>query len=136
MIWFDAVLEHPADDELVRRCFAALLEQDVEGVDVVHGVENMRNAPVTCVVHEGSANDYSQLVTTYLAEAFRQPDILASGARLAQLLDRSLLLANDATANPYSFILVSRTGALSIVSVDPEALDTHDRYIILKQEEP
>jgi hypothetical protein len=135
MIWFDACLEHPADDDLLRRCIASMLDLDSGNVDVVHGIEEMRDARITCVV-DGTAEDaYSQMVTIYLSESFQLPDIVESASRLAELLDRSLLLANDATANPYSFILVSKTGAQSVVSVDPDALDLHDRYIISKQEE-
>lgn len=135
MIWFGAALEYSADDALLRRSVAALLKQEAESVDVVHGIENMRDAPITCVVHDGSADDYSQLVTIYLAEALPQPDIIESGARLAQLLGRSLLLANDATADPFSFILVSGNGARSVVSVDPDELDRNDRYCIVKTED-
>ncbi|MFT4184075.1 MAG: hypothetical protein QM636_19400 [Rhizobium sp.] len=136
MIWFDAALEHPADDELLRRSVAALLEREAPSVDVVHGIEDMRDAPITCVVRDGSADDYSQSVTLYLSEAFRQPDIIESGARLAQLLGISLLLANDAAADPFSFILVSRNGARSVVSVDPGELDRNGRYRIVKTEGP
>ncbi|MFK0163077.1 hypothetical protein [Rhizobium sp. NPDC090279] len=135
MIWFDAALEYPADDELLERCVAAVLSEDVESVDIVHGIENMQNAPITCVVHDGSPGEYSQLVTIYLSEDFRQPDIIESGARLAQLLERSLLLANDATTDPFSFIFVSKTGARSMVSVDADELDRNDRYRIVKPDD-
>ncbi|MDF3218526.1 MULTISPECIES: hypothetical protein [Mesorhizobium] len=134
MIWFDAALEHPADDDLLRHCVAAVLELSAQSVDVVHSVAELGDAPATCVVDGASEDAYSQLVTIYLSDMFQQPDAVESGARLARLLDRSLLLANDATADPYSFILVSRTGGQSVVSVASDELDENGRYIILKPE--
>lgn len=130
MIWFDASLEYPADDDLLRRCVASLLGLGTQSVDIVHDIGKLRDAPVTCLVHGGSEGAYSQIVTLYLREIIQQPDAVESGTRLARLLDRSLLLANDATADPYSFILAPRTGARSIVSVDREALDEDGRYVI------
>jgi len=136
MIWFDAALEHPADDDLLRRCVAALLGLDMQSVDVVHAIGELRDAPVTCLVENASERAFSQIMTLYLQETFRQPDMLESGARLARSLDRSLLLANDSAADPYSFVLVSRTGALSVVSVDPVELDENGRYLIATREGP
>ncbi|AYG68190.1 hypothetical protein CCGE531_10585 [Rhizobium sp. CCGE531] len=113
---------------------AAMLDLGMQSVDIVHDIREMRDAPVTCVVGGTSEDAYSQIVTIYLSENFQQPDIIESGARLARLLGRSLLLANDATPDPCSFILVSETGgAQSVVSVDPDELDTHERYVIPKQ---
>lgn len=134
MIWFDAALEYPADDALLRRCAASLFGLGTQSVAVVHDKGDVRDATVTCVVGGGSEHKYSQIVTLYLREVIQQPDAVESGTRLARLLDRSLLLANDATADPYSFILASRTGARSIVSVNREALDENGRYVISRQE--
>ncbi|MBN9220239.1 MAG: hypothetical protein J0I79_20025 [Mesorhizobium sp.] len=136
MIWFDAALEYPADDELLRRGIAALLGLEASEVDVVHDMGGLRDAPVTCLVRDGSGHAYSQMVSLYLATDVQQPDAVESGARLARLLDRSLLLANDATADPYSFILATRTGAWSVVSVDRAALDEHGIHVISTQETP
>jgi hypothetical protein len=41
-----------------------------------------------------------------------------------------MLLPDDATANPYSFVQVSATGQPSVVLVDPEQLDERGRYVI------
>lgn len=135
MIWFDASLEYPAQDALLRHCVASLLGLDPQSVDVVHDISEVRDAPATCFVHGGLEDAYSQILTLYLREAV-QPDAVESGARLAQLLGRCVLLANDATADPYSFILMSGSGARSIVSVDREALDENRRYVISAREEP
>ncbi|MDK4723617.1 hypothetical protein PH552_30120 [Rhizobium sp. CNPSo 3968] len=135
MIWFDAVLEHPADDDLLRGRIAAMLDLRTQSVDIVHDIGEMRDAPVTCVVGGASEDAYSQIVTIYLSGDLQQPDIIESGARLARLLGRSLLLADDATSDPYSFILVSETGVRSVVSVDPGELDMHDRYVIQARQE-
>ncbi|MBY3591303.1 hypothetical protein HJA87_15675 [Rhizobium bangladeshense] len=70
-----------------------------------------------------NAAPYSQLITLYLAETWEPPDILESASRLAAARDTSLLLANDATANPYSFVHVSGGGQQPVVLVDPHELD-------------
>jgi hypothetical protein len=49
--------------------------------------------------------------------------VLERASRLAAALDTSLLLGNDATANPYSFVHVSSGGQQSVVLVDPDELD-------------
>ncbi|TPM34246.1 hypothetical protein [Mesorhizobium sp. B2-3-4] len=136
MIWFDAALEYAADDELLRRCVAMLLGLGTGGVEVVRNIGKSRDAPATCLVGGGSQGAYSQIVTLHLSPASRQPDAVESGMRLARLLGRSLLLANDATADPYSFLLASRAGTLSTVSVDRKELDEHNRYAILTRENP
>ncbi|WP_431121082.1 hypothetical protein [Variovorax paradoxus] len=130
MIWFDASLESPADDGLLQRCIAAMLNVSTESVEVVHSIREVEDAPVTCVVEPHSVDSYSQLITLYLPEALPRPDVPEAAARLARTLDRSLLLANDETANPYSFIRVSNTGQCSVVLVDPDELDENDRYVI------
>lgn len=130
MIWFDASLESPADDGLLQRCVAAMLGLRDEDVDVVHSIGEIEGAIATCVVEGSSADSYSQLITLYISEALQVPDVPKAAARLARALDRSLLLVNDATANPYSFIRVSNTGRQSAVMVDPAELDENDRYVI------
>lgn len=130
MIWFDASLESPADDGLLQRCIAAMLSISIESVDVVHRISEMKDALVTCVADAHSADRYSQLITLYISEELPRPDVPEAAARLAQTLDRSLLLVNDETANPYSFIHVSSTGERSVVLVDPDELDENDRYVV------
>lgn len=130
MIWFDASLESPADDGLLQRCIAEMLDISAESVDVVHSIGEIEDAPVTCVVERHSADSYSQLIALYISESLPRPDVSEAAVRLARMLDRSLLLANDATANPYSFVLVSNTGRRAAVWVDPGELDENDRYVI------
>jgi hypothetical protein len=130
MIWFDASLESPADDGLLQSCIAAMLNISSENVDVVHSISDIKDALATCVVEAHSAESYSQLITLYLPETLPRPNVPEAAARLARTLDRSLLLANDETANPYSFIRVSKTGQCSVVLVDPDELDENDRYVI------
>lgn len=130
MIWFDASLERPADDGLLQRCIAAMLNFSTESVDVVHSISEISDAPVTCIVEAHSPHKYSQLITLYISEPLPRPDVPEAAAHLAQTLDRALLLANDETANPYSFVRVSNTGQRSVVLVDPDELDENNRYVI------
>jgi hypothetical protein len=130
MIWFDAVLERPIEDERLQCGIAAMLAISCESVAIVHSINEIGTLPVTCVVEPASAASYSQLITIYLSEPLKHPDILESASRLAVRLDTSLLLANDATANPYSFVKVSSGGQQSVVLVDPDELDENERYVI------
>ena len=133
MIWFDASLYEAADDRTLQRGIAEMLGVAEESVDVVHSINEIETAPVTCVVDNSTANTYSQLITLYLPEPLPSLDIVESASRLAIALDRSLLLANDATANPYSFVQISNSGQRSVVLVDPDELDGNDRYVIQEQ---
>ncbi|MBN6150736.1 hypothetical protein JR065_10320 [Xanthomonas sp. AmX2] len=130
MIWFDAALDHPADDRLLQRCVAAMLGLPSERVDVVHSVGEIGDAPATCVVEVRADARYSQLVTFYLAEALPRPEVSEAAVRLARTLDTSLLLVDDETANPYSFVRVASSGRRSVVLVDPDELDKNDRYVV------
>jgi hypothetical protein len=132
MIWFDASLSQPAGDEALQRGIAVTLGIAKDGVNVVHSIEEIEASAVTCVVENSTtdAHAYAQLITIYLPEAFPSPTILESASRLATALDRSLLLVNDATANPYSFVHVSHTGQHSVVLVDSDELDGKERYVI------
>jgi hypothetical protein len=130
MIWFDASLESPADDGLLQGCIATMLGISGKDVDVVHSIGEIGAAIATCVVKDHSAESYSQLVTLYISEDFPVPGVPEAAVRLALALDRSLLLVNDETANPYSFVRVSNTGQQTVVLVDPDELDENGRYAI------
>jgi hypothetical protein len=134
MIWFDASLSQPADDGMLQRGIAAMLSVDENSVNVVHSIEEIDASAVTCVVEISPTDAYAQLITIYLPEALPAPDTLESASRLAVALDRSMLLVNDATANPYSFVHVSNAGRQSNVLVDPDQLDGKGRYVIREPE--
>jgi hypothetical protein len=131
MIWFDTSLDKPVDDEALQRGIAATPAVALESVVVVHSTAEIGTLPVTCVVEPSTADAYSQVITIYLSEPSASPDILESASRLAIALDRSMLVANDETANPYSFVHISNGGQRSVVLVDPDELDENDRYLIL-----
>jgi hypothetical protein len=56
MIWFDAVLERPIEDERLQRGIAAMLAIAPRSVAVVHGISEIGTLPVTCVVDLGNAD--------------------------------------------------------------------------------
>jgi len=130
MIWFDAVLSEPAGDGMLRQGVAAMLGVAEDMVKIVHNIEDIDAAAITCVAEDSTADTHPQLITFYLPETFPTPDILESAARLAAALGRSMLLSDDATANPYSFVQVSPAGGPSVVFVDPDQLDERGRYVI------
>lgn len=125
-----ASLDSPAGDGLLQRCIAAMLGLRDEDVDIVHSIGEIEGAIVTCVVGGSSADSYSQLIALHISEALPVPGVPKGAARLARALDRSLLLANAATANPYSFIRVPNAGRQSVVRGDPAELDENDGYVI------
>ncbi|MBN8949079.1 MULTISPECIES: hypothetical protein [unclassified Rhizobium] len=133
MIWFDALLEKTADDDLLRRCIAVVLNIDARGLDVIHDMDQISDAPVTCLVTLEALGDYSQMISIYHTGDLHPMPILEAANRLARLLETSLLVANDDTANPYSFIRISRLGQASVVLVDPDELDKNGRYVIAGQ---
>jgi len=130
MIWFDAALNEPVDDGTLRHGVAAMLDVAEHQVKIVHSIGDIDAAEITCVAEDSTADTYPQLITFYLPESFPSLDILASASRLAAALGRSMLLPNDATANPYSFVHVSDAGQASVVLVDPGELDGRGRYVI------
>ncbi|MGY5774790.1 hypothetical protein [Rhizobium sp. LEGMi135b] len=130
MIWFDASLEKRADDDLLRHSIAAVLSVDTDSVDVIHDMAQIADMPSTCLVTSEAFDDYSQIISIYHSSDLHPPPILDAASQLARLLRRSLLVANDETANPYSFILISSTGESSVVLVDPDELDENNRYVI------
>jgi hypothetical protein len=130
MIWFDAVLNEPAGDGMLRHGVAAMLGVAEDKVKIVHHIEDIDAAAITCVVEDSTAVTHPQLITFYLPESFPSPAIPESAARLAAALGRSMLLPDDATANPYSFVQASAAGKLSVVLVDPDQLDERGRYVI------
>lgn len=130
MIWFDAVLSQPADDGTLRHGVAAMLNVAENQVKIIHSIGDIDPAEITCVAEDSTADTHPQLITFYLPETFPSPDILESASRLAAALGRSMLLPNDATANPYSLVHVSHAGQPSIVLVDPDELDERGRYVI------
>ncbi|GES49208.1 hypothetical protein Rhsp01_18260 [Rhizobium sp. NBRC 114257] len=130
MIWFDAALEKHADDDLLRRSIATVLSVDTDSVDVIHDIAQIADMPATCLVTSEAFDDYSQTISIYHSSDLHPPLLLDAASQLARLLQRSLLVANDETTNPYSFILISGAGEPSVVLVDPDALDENDRYVI------
>ncbi len=130
MIWFDASLEKRADDDLLRCSIAAVLCVDADSVDVIHDIAQIADMLATCLVSSESFDDYSQIISIYHSSDLHPPPILEAASQLARLLQRSLLVANDETTNPYSFILISGTGEPSVVLVDPVELNENDRYVI------
>lgn len=130
MIWFDAVLNEPAGDGMLRQGVAAMLGVAEDKVKIAHNIEDIDAAAITCVAEDSTADTHPQLITFYLPETFPGADIVESAARLAAALGRSLLLPDDTTANPYSFVYVSATGQPSVVLVDPDQLDERGRYVI------
>ncbi|WP_349960837.1 hypothetical protein [Rhizobium sp. ZPR3] len=130
MIWFDALLEKTADDNLLQRCVAVVLNIDACDIDVIHDIGQISDVPVTCLVKSEALDDYAQIISIYHSSDLDPPPILEAAGRLARLLETSLLVANDETANPYSFILMSQFGQASVALVDPDELDKNNRYVI------
>ncbi|MGO1072198.1 hypothetical protein [Lysobacter sp. CA199] len=133
MIWFDAALEEPVSAEALRRSLSTMLDTGYDGVSVIDDIAQTRfEDPVTCLTDLRPRGSFSQVISIYQEPMPTSLSILDGASRLAQLLQVRMLIANDETVDPYSFILVSKAGATAAVQIDMEALDQHDRYVIVE----
>lgn len=131
MIWLDAAPERPVDATLMKNALAAVLRVDPSAIEVVNDLSQAQDKAVLCVIHEGDGSDFSQLVSIYTKEELTPPSLLEGGSQIARFVRMAMLLSDDESANPYSFVLASPSGSLVNVLVDADELDQHDRYVIV-----
>ncbi|MEZ2223299.1 hypothetical protein [Rhizobium sp. RCC_161_2] len=130
MIWLDAAPERPVDATLMKNALAAVLRVDTSAIEVVNDLSQAQDKAVLCIIHEGDGSDFSQVVSIYVKEELTPPGLLEGGSQIANFAQTAILLPNDESANPYSFVLASPSGWLVNVLVDANQLDRHDRYVI------
>lgn len=135
MIWLDAAAERPVDAALVKNALAAVLRVDTSAIEVVNDLSQAQDKTVLCVIHEGDGSDFSQVISIYVKEELTPPSLLEGGSQIARFVQTAMLLPNDESANPYSFVLASPSGSLVNVLVDTDQLDRHDRYAIVAYDE-
>jgi hypothetical protein len=131
MIWLDATPERPMDATLLKNALAAMLLVDTSAIDVVNDLSQAQDKAVLCVIYEGDGSDFSEVISIYVKEELTPPSLLEGGAQIAKFAQTSILLPNDESADPYSFVLASPSGSLVNVRVDADQLDQHDRYVIV-----
>lgn len=131
MILFGAALEKKASDEQLRDALAIVFSVVHDAVKIIHSITEIKDDLITCCVYEQSEGAFSQYFEVYHVDPPSNLGISKIAISLAMVLATPLLIANDETANPYSFILVSPTGSMSVVNVDPDELDENERYIIV-----
>jgi hypothetical protein len=131
MIWLDAAPERPVDATLMKNALAAVLRVDTSAIEVVNDLSQAQDKTVLCLIHEGDGSDFSQLVSIYAKEELTPPGLLEGGSQIARFVQTAMLLPDDESANPYSFVLASPSGSLVNVLVDADELDQHDRYVIV-----
>ncbi|MCJ9755642.1 hypothetical protein MOV66_03215 [Agrobacterium sp. SHOUNA12C] len=131
MIWLDVAPEQPMDATLIKNALAAVLRVDTSAIEVVNDLSQAQDKAVLCVIHDGDGSDFSQVVSIYVTEELTPPSLLEGGSQIAKFVQTAVLLPNDESANPYSFVLASPSGSLVNVLVDADQLDQHDRYVIV-----
>jgi hypothetical protein len=131
MIWLDATPEQPMAATLVKNALAAVLRLETSAIEVVSDLSQAQGKAVLCVIYEGDGSDFSQIISIYLQDWVARPCLLEGGARIAKFVHTAMLLPDDESANPYSFVLASSSGSLVKVLVDSDQLDQHDRCVIL-----
>ncbi len=108
-----------------------MLRVETSAIEVVSDMSEAQGKPVLCVVYEGDGSDFSQIISIYLEDGLARPSLLEGGSKIAKLVETAMLLPNDKSANPYSFVLASSSGSLVNVLVDSDQLDEHDRCVIV-----
>lgn len=131
MIWLDAAPERPVDATLMKNVLAAVLRVDTSTIEVVNDLSQAQDKAVLCVICEGDGSDFSQVVSIYVKEYLTPPSLLEGGLQIARFAQTSILLPNDESADPCSFVLASPSGSLVNVLVDT---DQRDRYVIVAYE--
>jgi hypothetical protein len=127
MIWLDATPQRPMDATLLKNSLAAVLRVDTSAIEVVNDLSQAPDKAVLCVIYEGGGSDFSQVISIYVKEELTPPSLLEGGSQIARFAQTAILLPDDESADPYSFVLASPSGSLVNVLVDADQLDQHDR---------
>lgn len=132
MIWLDAAVERRVTATLPKNALAAVLDVDISAIEIVNDLSQAQDKTVLCVMYEGNGDDFSQVISIYVQDGLTPPSLLEGGSKIAEFVQTAILLPNDDSADPYSFVLASPSGLLISVLVDADQLDQHDRYVIAR----
>ncbi len=131
MIWLDATPEQPVAATPMKNALAAVLRLETSAIEVVSDMSQAQGKAVLCVIYEGDGSDFSQIISIYLQDWVTRPSLLEGGSQIAKFVHTAMLLPNDESANPYSFVLASSSGSRVKVLVDSDQFDLHDRCVIV-----
>ncbi|WP_236734350.1 hypothetical protein [Agrobacterium tumefaciens] len=131
MIWMNAATERPLAASLIKDALAAVLHVDTNAIEVVYDISQAQGKAVLCIIHEGDGSDFSQTISVYLDQRLAPPSLLKGGSLIAAFTKTAMLLPDDDTADPYSFVLAGGSGTNEKALVDPDQLDHGGRYVIV-----
>jgi hypothetical protein len=132
MIQLEIVLRDALSFTEIKNIAGRIFNMEVSAIDVISDIEEFGTNPLTCLVTSISGDSFNQSITFYLDEI--RFDEMKSALLFSQLTGIDLLVANDATVDPYSMLKISSNGAIDIVQIDPEQLDEFDKYVIISSE--
>jgi hypothetical protein len=132
MIQLEIVLRDALSFTEIKNIAGRIFNMEVSAIDVISDIEEFGTNLLTCLVTSISGDSFNQSITFYLDEI--RFDEMKSALLFSQLTGIDLLVANDATVDPYSMLKISSNGAIDIVQIDPEQLDEFDKYVIISSE--
>jgi hypothetical protein len=132
MIWLDALVAAPVPRDRLRTTMARIFAVRPDEVTVVDDMEDLELPYAVAVVrYTGSGPQFPlqlSILVPGLAEDSRS--FAETLQRLAAELGEQVLTPADGTPNPYLFKLYLPTGEIRDVSVEVEALDEREEYLI------
>ncbi|HEY0230094.1 MAG TPA: hypothetical protein VGC55_02480 [Dokdonella sp.] len=136
MIWFDALLEEEPLPHALERALCVLLGCTRDAFDIVDDLTALHaGLDAFCLQRRMAGGAFATMITLYAQpakfDAARCLDIVDAAAILAHALGVRVLIADDATSNPYAFILIAGSGERARVQVDASALDERDSIVML-----
>jgi hypothetical protein len=133
MIWCDVLLSARVADEHLRAALARSFAVDPDEVRFFEDEVDLRGPyGIAAVLYTDTGPQFPLRLSLYTHElamvsAYPIPGTLQ---RLAAELGEQVLTPADGTPNPYLFKLYLPTGEIRDVSVEVEALDEREEYLI------
>jgi hypothetical protein len=131
MLWFDAEIERAITDAELQLAASRLVGCTRDQVLIINEDYPPLDSPPVCIsVRANQSGQFALLISVYLFAPFREVvdrlTLLEAGSLLAIDLHMRVLMPNDDTSDPYSFVVVESNGEGAIVAVDSEQLDLHN----------
>jgi len=135
MMWEDVVLERLVSvRDLIIALESAFSVAEGE-VAVIESVEDLIGMnPVTHVVFETWTvqGEFAMVVSIMWSgrQMYKEvPDVITTVKKLCKILTMKALVS-DESINPYTNYLISDSGLVELIGLDPVALDSSDEYIV------
>lgn len=130
VLWFDAEIERALAGTELQSAVSRLVRCAPEHVLILNeGYTPAGPAPVCISVLPNRKGQFALQISVYLFAPFREAadrlTLLEAGSLLAMDLSTRVLMPNDDTSDPYSFVMIEPGGEGAIADVDNQQLDQH-----------